>query len=134
MAVVASINIELKVTGLGSRDTIGKKLATISGTVEAKSGPHCVIIGDSADNLELGHIVETDLLGVLIISTSGDIGVLVDDDGTGTPSVEAGNMVIDEGEPVWIPLPGGLTDGNYIRIIGSSATAAIEYYLIAINT
>lgn len=134
MAAEASIEMELKITGLGTGDTVVKKKATLDTAPEAKSGPHTVIIGNSADNLELGHIVETDLLGVLIIAISDDIGILVDDDGTGTPSVTAGNIVVEEGEPVWIPLPGGLTDGNYIRLLGSAATAAIEYFLVAKHT
>ena len=127
MAVEVSIEMELKITGLGTGDTVVKKKATIDGTTtEEKSGPHNVIIGNSADNLELGHILDTDLLGILIIAEVGDVGVLIDDDGTGVPVTDAaGNLVADEGEPLWLPLPNGLTSGKYIRIIGSSATAAI---------
>jgi len=134
MAAEVSIEMELKITGLGTGDTVAKKKVTLDSTPEAKSGPHAVIIGNSADNLELGHIVDTDLLGVLIIAISGDVGILVNDDGSGTPSVTAGNIIVEEGEPVWIPLPGGLTSGHYIRMLGSTATAAIEYYLVTKKT
>ena len=135
MAVEVSIEMELKITGLGTSDTVVKVKSAVDGTTtEEKLGPHYAIIGNSATNLDLGYIEETDLLGALIIAKVGNVGILIDDDGTGTPSATVGNMVINTGEPVFIPLPGGLTDTKYIRLLGSSSTAAIEYILFAKHT
>ncbi len=135
MAAEVTIEMELKITGLGTSDTVVKVKSAVDGTtIEEKLGPHYAIIGNSALNLDLGYIEETDLLGVLIIAKAGNIGILVDDDGTGTPSATAGNMVINTGEPVFIPLPGGLTNGQYIRLLGSTSTTAIEYHLFGKHT
>ena len=135
MAVEVRIEMELKITGLGTSDSVVKIKADVDGTtVEEKLFDHYAIIGSSAVNLDLGYVEETDLLGVLIIAKVGNIGILVDDDGTGTPSATAGNMVINTGEPVFIPLPGGLTNSKYIRLLGSTSTAAIEFHLFAKHT
>jgi len=92
------------------------------------------ILGTSAANLDLGAIAVTKIRGIMIKAIIGTVGVLVNDVGTGTPSATAGNIVIPINGCTYIPIAGGLTPAYTIRVIGSSATTAIEYLIYGQET
>jgi len=130
MGASASVELKVTVSGLTNQDNdIIYKFT--HGDTPAEFYHQYAVIGNSAADLKIGDIDEQKLRGVLIIAKSGNVGILVNDDGTGTPSLTEGNQVLVAGEACYINLSGsigGLEDTNVIRIIGSVATAAIEYF------
>ena len=127
MAAEAKITLRADLSGLGIDSNLFIKF-THSGTPTDTVGPIYTVVGNSAMNLDLGGIGDTELLGVLIIARSDTIGILINDDGTGSPNTSTGNIVIngDNNEAVYLNLA-GLTSSQYIRLLGDAATAAIEY-------
>lgn len=134
MTAAATISIRIEVSGLATSD---EELTTsfTHDVTPAEIFHGYAVIGSSAANLDLGNITDTDLIGVLLIAKgtadTDYVGLLIDDAGTGTPSTAAGNITLNAGEAIYLNFGGstqGLTSGKYIRIKGSAATTAIEYF------
>lgn len=140
MTATAKISLKVKIEGL-TTNTEDLPIFFTHDVTPEEILHHKFIVGTSATNLPLGGIDDTDLLGVLIICTgtadTDYLGILVDDDGTGTPSTAAGNMTLNAGEGVYLNFGGstqGLTNGQYIRIIGAAVTTGVEYFAFGKNT
>jgi len=130
MAAEAKVSIVVEVTGLGQESSLSHKF-THSVTPEEIFHGYAVI-GSSACNLDLGTIAVTEISGILIIgkgtADTDYVGILINDDGTGTPATDDGNMVLNAGEACYINLYGGLDASKVIRLKGAASTTAIEYY------
>lgn len=140
MAATATITMKVKLADLTTNDE-ELSVSFVHDVTPEEIFHGYTVIGSSAANLDLGGIEETDLLGVLLIAkgtTDTDyVGLLIDDDGTGTPSTAAGNLTLNAGEAVYFNFGGstqGLTNAKYIRIKGSAATTAIEYFAFGKHT
>lgn len=126
MAAVAKLRIKLDIEGLDEDYNFDSDTLTLVGTpAEVFKGK--AIIGSATVSLDFGTIAVTDVLGVAIYAIVGNVGILVNDVGTGTPSVTAGNIILKTGEACYINLASGLTAAYTIRLTGSATTTAIRY-------
>lgn len=128
MAGVASLKILLEVTGLDKEYSFPIASTLVGVPAEVFEG--YAVLGAATSSLDLGTIAVTDLLGVAIVAVVGNVGILVNDVGTGTPSATAGNQVLKTSEGCFIDVAGGLTAAYTIRLTGSAATTAIRYICI----
>ena len=130
MAATAVVSLKVEVSGLGTVTNLPIEF-THSVPVEEVIGPTYAVIGNSAQNLELGKIAPEDVLGVLIIARVGKTSILISADGTGTPASGVDITIEgDNNESVYLNFTEGLTDTNGdIRVIGDAADAAIEYFI-----
>ena len=141
MAATVKVRLSVEIEGLDSDDQANLSRAFTHDVTPEEYFKGRDIIGSTAANLDLGAIDDTDLTGVLIIARgtadTDYVGILVDDDGTGTPSTVAGNLTLNAGEAVYLNFggsTGGLTNGKYIRVKGSAATTAITYFVFGKHT
>jgi hypothetical protein len=125
MAAEARIGIFVQITGLSDEYDFNEAI-TISGVPAEVFKGHAKI-GTAACDFDLGTIAPADALGAVIVATTGDVGILVNDVGTGTPSTSAGNQVLKTGEFTYVNLAGGLTAAYTIRLKGSVTGSAIKY-------
>jgi len=136
MAAEAKISIVVEVTDLGQETSLSHKF-THSVTPEEVFHGYAVI-GATACDLDVGTIAVTEISGIFIIAKgtakTDYVGILINDDGTGTPATDDGNQVLNAGEACYINLYGGLDTGKVIRLKGAAATSAIEYYVFGAHT
>jgi len=128
MSAEARTGIFVQITGLNDEYHFNEAV-TVDGTPAEVFEGHA-IIGSSACDLDLGTIAPADVLGAVIVATTGDVGFLVNVAiGTGSPSTSAGNQVLKTGEFAYINVAGGLTAAYAIRLKGSITTSAVKYLI-----
>lgn len=133
MAATATIRANIELDGLGvGLDSMSVRFQDTIAPEELFKGYQ--VIGTTVANLDFGGIAVTKVRGVMIRAIIGTVGILVNDVGTGTPVATAGNIVIPINGFAYIPIAGGLTAAYTIRIVGSSATTAIEYFIYGQET
>jgi len=130
MAATAKIYLKVNVDGLSDGDFFLDSSFTHTVTpAEVFRGYQ--VIGASAANLDLGGIAADDVLGVLIKAKVANCYILVNS-ASGTPT--SADININAGEATYINLTGGIGESSNIRVLGSGATAAIEYLVFGKNT
>lgn len=130
MAATATVTIKVEVAGLGTTNNLPIEFIH-SVTPEEVVGPVYAVIGNTAQDLNLGPIAPEDILGVLIIARVDGTSIQISTDGTGTPASGV-DMTIegDSNESVYLNFTDGITDTNgSIRVKGDAATASIEYFV-----
>lgn len=125
----AKVTLSVEVTGLGSDTNLTTKFTHSVTPEEVYKG--YAVIGSTACNLDLGTVDVEEISGILIIAKGTKdtdyVGILVNDDGTGTPATDDGNEVLNPPEACYINLYGGLDASKVIRLKGAASTTAIEY-------
>jgi len=130
MSATAIVTLKVEVSGLGITTNLPIEF-THSVTPEEVIGPCYAVIGNTAQDLDLGPIAPKDVLGVLIIARVDGVSIQISTDGTGTPASGVDITIEgDNNESVYLNFTDGLTDTNgSIRIKGDAATASIEYFV-----
>ena len=130
MAGVATVDIKVKVTGLGT-DIVSENSATMTVPVEVQKG-YTVLETATTTALQLfdaiDHIALAKIYGVYIKAVVGTVYITPDTAGTGTITSATADLVLNVGEACYIPVNPG---GNLGFLVdGSAVTAAIEWMII----
>ena len=133
MAGIATVTINVKITGLGSDIEVNPALDGVVMTVpvEVQSG-YTVISTATTTGIQLfdmvDHIALAKIYGVFIKAKVGTIYISVDTAGTGTITSATADLVLNVGEPCYIPVN---PSGNLGMVVdGSVVTAAFEWLIL----
>lgn len=133
MAGAATVTINVKVTGLGADVEVnsGNTGVTMTVPVEIQSG-YTVITTATTTAIQLfdmvDHIALDKIFGVYIKAKVGTIFISPDTAGTGTITAVTGDLVLNVGEPCYIPVNPA---GNLGMVVdGSAVTAAFEWLIL----
>jgi hypothetical protein len=130
MAGVATVDIKVKVTGIGD-DVVADNSATMTVPVEVQKG-YTVLATATTTGLQLfdmiDHIALNKIYGVYIKAVVGTVYLGVDTAGTGVLSSTAADLTLNVGEACYLPIN---PLGNLGLVVDASAvTAAIEWMIL----
>jgi len=130
MAGVCTVDIKVKVTGLGD-DVVCDNSVTMTVPVEVQKG-YTVLATATTTGLQLfdmvDHIALASIYGVYIKAVVGTVYIMVDTAGTATLTSTTADLVLNVGEACYLPVN---PDGNLGMVIdGSAVTAAIEWMIL----
>lgn len=130
MAGVCTVDIKVKVTGLGD-DVVANSSVTMTVPVEVQKG-YTVLSTATTTGLqlfdEIDHIALAKIYGVFIKAVVGTVYLAPDTAGTGTLTSATAGAVLNVGEACYIPIN---PDSNLGLVVdGSAVTAAIEWMIL----
>ena len=130
MAGVATVDIKVKVTGLGDTVTVDNS-ATMTVPVEVQSG-YTVLSTATTTAVQLfdlvDHIALAKIYGVYIKAVVGTVYITIDTALTATLTSATADLVLNVGEACYLPInPGGNLG---LTVDGSAVTAAIQWMVL----
>lgn len=133
MAGIAKVTINVKVTGLGDDIEFNPDLDAVTMTVPIKvQRGYTVITTATTTAIQLfdmvDHIALDKIYGVFIKAKVATVYISVDTAGTGTITSSTADLILNVGEPCYIPIN---PDGNLGLVVdGSGVTAAFEWLIL----
>lgn len=133
MAGIVTVKINVKVTGLGDDTEFNPDLDAVTMTVPTKfQKGYTIITTATTTAIQLfdmvDHIALAKIYGVYIKAKVGTIYISIDTAGTGTITSSTADLVLNVGEPCYIPIN---PDGNLGLVVdGSAVTAAFEWLIL----
>lgn len=130
MAGAATVDIKVKVTGLGDTVELDSS-CTMTVPVEVQTG-YTVLATAGTTALQLfdmvDHIALAKIYGVYIKAVVGTVYIGVDTAGTATLTSATADLVLNVGESCYLPIN---PDGNLgLTVDGSATSAAIQWVIL----
>ena len=131
MAGVLKLTTKVNLTGLGEEIDIDTGEVTMTVPVEHQEG-YTVVEAAQTTAIQLfdmiDHIALAKIYGVFLKAGSGTIYIVVDIAGTTTFAAAAADLVLNEGEPCWLPIN---PDGNLgLKIDAAAVTDAFSWMVV----